>query len=737
MGFWKGKSGLEKKLIVSVIVFVLISIGLLVATIVLAVKYNQSDDEPDVCESAQCLIAASNLQSSLNLSADPCEDFYEYACGGWIRDNIISPDRSRWSQFDVTRKRLVDNLRVLLDAEYGDIYPTIISDATKYYKQCTDLDKRDLDELKALVNDWPLIDNNPAIPNFLWWQEVARLNREHGFSFILSNYVYLDAKNTAIYSIYYIIELNGQVDAPSLGVGRAQLVNPDTDKNKPIIQAYKVFIKKSAQLLGTINEATIDADINNIVDFEAEMAKFTAEASARRNRTELYGDKIDLQTFVTTYSIPLLQIEQDVFAGYETIDGSTGLIVYDRDYFRQLADLLTRTNARDVKIIQNYLRWRTVRSLGTHTSKAFRDIEFEFNKAVTGVEEPKALWEECVDLVNNRLPFAVGRVYVDNNFPEEAKQDMDVLIDELNKAFTELLDDNKWMEKETKDKAREKLKEMLRAIAYPDFIKIDSELTDYYSGLTLNFDNSFLTTIKDNNLWSTKKSLTMLKKDNKDRSTLEWSTGPAIVNAFFSPNINRITFPAGILQSPFYTYKLPMALNLGGIGMVIGHEITHSFDDSGAQYDKLGNLYNWWDEVTQQKFNERVQCFIDQYSSYNDSNVGMNINGKTTIGENIADNGGLRQAFKALENYSGSKQLLPGSMKNFTSEQLFFLSFANVWCTNIRDEALRDQIETDPHSPGKYRVWGSVSNSESFAKAFNCKPKTNMNPESKDKCILW
>ncbi|CAG2166895.1 unnamed protein product [Oppiella nova] len=576
---------------------------------------------------------ASNLQSSLNLSADPCEDFYEYSCGGWIRNHTIPPDMPGLSQFDVTRKTVKDNLRG--KRETG------------------------LRVLKDLVNDWPMINNNQEIPNFLWWKEVARLNKGHGFSFILDNYVGLDDKNTSIYSIY--------VDAPSLGVGRTQLVKPDDQNNKRILEAYKVLIEESAQLLdggaGKLS-ANIKADIQHVVDFESDLAKIMAEPSARRI------NKIDLQTFVNTYNIPLLDIERQVFANYATIDGNTGLIVYDRDYFRQLADLLNRTHAKDVKIIQNYLKWRTVRSLGTHTSKAFRDIRFAFNRVLIGVEEPPALWEVCVNLVNDRLPFAVGRVYVDKHFPEEAKRDMDVLIDALNKAFTELLDENEWMEKETKDKAKEKL--VLK-------------------------DNSFLATITTNDLWATKKKLTKLNKSNKDRSTHDWNRGPATVNAFFNPKLNRIR----------------------------------------AHYDKFGNLYNWRDGVTQQRFNERIKCFINQYNGYNDSNAGMNINGKTTVGENIADNGGLRQAFRALENYSFRKQSLPGSMKSFTSEQLFFLSFANVWCSNIRDKALKRWIETDPHIPDKYRVWGTVSNSESFAKAFNCKPKTNMNPEPKDKCILW
>ncbi|CAG2104715.1 unnamed protein product [Medioppia subpectinata] len=701
MGFWKKKSGLEKKLIVATVVVTLVAIGLLIAVIVVAVK---KPDEPDVCDTPECLIAASNLQISLNLTADPCHDFYEYACGGWMANNVISPDRSRWSQFDVTRKTLLDKLRGLLEATYeGNKYPQIVTQATQLYSQCLNSKKRDtgFQELKELVKEWPMINTNTENPNFLWHKSVAKLNREHGFSFILSNYVYLDAKKTSIYSIY--------VDAPSFGVGRAQLVKPEEPDNVKILDAYKAFIKASVQLLADSPDRvspTIDADINAIVKFESDLAKLTAEAADRRNRTELYGDKTDIESFVSKYNIPLLDIETQVFENYKPIDGKTGLIVYDKKYFERLANLLTTTINTNKRILANYISWRTVRSLGTHTSKAFRDIEFAFNKVVTGVEEPKALWEECVDLVNNRLPFAVGRVYVDNNFSEEAKQDMNSLIDLLNKAFEQLLDDNEWMQKETKDKAREKLKDMLRAIAYPEFIKSDNELTDYYNGLTINPEKSFLDSINVNNLWATRKSLDKLDKPNNDRSLLEWSTGPAIVNAFFSPNINRITFPAGILQSPFYTYGLPMALNMGGIGMVIGHEITHSFDDSGAQYDKEGNLENWWDEETQNKFTEKVKCFINQYSGYHIESINKNVNGKTTIGENIADNGGLRQAFR-------------------------------VWCTNIRDPALINQIEIDPHSPGKYRVWGSVSNSDSFAKAFNCKPKTTMNPDSTSKCILW
>lgn len=745
MGFWHKRTKLENCLIASTFLFLLLSIGLLIGLIVVknqtedseaSIDSEDSEDSDSFCETKECLIAAAELQKSMNLSADPCEDFYEYACGGWMKNNIIAPDRSRWSQFDVTRKTLADKVRVILEGEYNSSSTSIIGKTLNLYKKCMNLAKREIDgfdELKSRLNQigWPMI-NNGQLGRIQDWTEVyAMLNKLFGFNFILSNYVYLDAKNTSIYSLY--------VDSPTFGVGRAQLIKPEDEQNKKIIEAYKQFIRSSVYLLGDNISPHLEDDINKMVQFEMELAKISADNVVRRNKTLLYGTKITIKEFEENYeNIPLSNIEREVFIN--VLDGvvneSSGLIVYDRDYFENVGEILGRYNNDENRtIIFNYLSWRLVKSLGKYTNKAFRDIEFQYDKVVSGIEEPKPLWEDCVDTVNNRLLFAVGKLYIDENFSEEGKIDLNDNIDLLEEAFKQLLNGNEWMKEETKKEALNKLQKMLRAIAYPDFITTD-KLETYYEELNLSDDMTYYHSIQLLSEWSNVKSLRRLANNvTLNRTELDWTTGPAVVNAFFSPNINRITFPAGILQSPFYTYGLPASLNLGAIGVVIGHEITHAFDDSGSQYDEVGNLHNWWDEETKAEFNKKVQCFIEQYSNYTDPLAGKPINGSTTIGENIADNGGLRQAYRALQNYKGSKQLLPASMKTFTSEQLFFLSFANVWCTNIRREALINQIETDPHSPGKYRVWGSVSNSEGFAKAFNCKEGSNMSRDSK--CILW
>ncbi|XP_054153323.1 neprilysin-1-like [Oppia nitens] len=728
MSCWGKKSGLEKKLIIAIVIFVFISIGLLIGLIFAAIKKNNYENN-DICETAECLKAASQIQSSLNLSVNPCDDFYEYACGGWMRTNIIPPDRSMWSQFDILNKNVHDKLRVLFESNIDSTYPPIIKQTVNLYKQCMDKDKRNssIHELRDIVNQWPMIDKTVRLTDH-WSQIYAKLNREHGFHFILFNSIDSDSKNTKINSIY--------VDSPTFGVGREQLVKSDDPNNKKILNAYKIFIKGSVLLLSkemTNISDTIDNDIEDIVLFEQKLAKISAAPVDRIDRQALYGNKTNIKSFLRNYkNIPLLDIEKIVFKGYVMIDETTELIVYDRNYFSQLGDIL---NNEKQETIGNYLWWRTVQSLGGYTSQEFRDLEFQFTKHMTGQQESMQLWEVCVDNVSKKLMYSVGRLYADNYFPEKAKQDINLLIDALNEAFNESFDSNDWMEIMTKNKAKDKLKEMLRYIAYPDFIKDNNKLSDYYKELIIDVKKSYLQSIINYDFWSTKKMWIKLSENNKNRSEIEWSMSPTEINAYYSPDINRITFLAGILQSPFYTYELPFSLNIGAIGSVIGHEITHAFDYNGAQYDKFGNLYNWWDTTTKQRFNERVKCFIHQYSNYYSPEVQMHINGRTTNGENIADNGGIRQAFKALEKHTGPNQRLPATMKSFTPKQLFFLSFANIWCTNIRNEALINQIEYNEHSPNKYRVLGSVSNSREFAEAFNCKTGQQMNP--KNKCILW
>jgi len=313
---------------------------------------------------------------------------------------------------------------------------------------------------------------------------------------------------------------------------------------------------------------------------------------------------------------------------------------------------------------------------------------------------------------------------------------VDVMVENLRVAFKQLVADSEWMSNDTKPNAAGKADTIKSFMAFPEWLFNKTAVESQYLGLDTGAN--YLDTITKLSIWSGLQSLNSL---NKVTDREEWLTYPGVVNAFYSPEMNSITFPAGILQPPFYRTRGPESINYGGIGVVIGHEITHGFDDQGSQYDANGNAQNWWSEADLKQFEAKAQCIVDQYGEF-EPLPGKYINGNLTSGENIADNGGIREAYLAYQNWVQSEnggmpeKRLPG-LENISPDQLFFLGYASLWCERSTDEYLDWQLQNDPHSPGKYRVIGALRNSDVFAEKWGCAAGTNMNPNPDDRCVVW
>ncbi|XP_071389763.1 neprilysin-like, partial [Centroberyx affinis] len=353
--------------------------------------------------------------------------------------------------------------------------------------------------------------------------------------------------------------------------------------------------------------------------------------------------------------------------------------------------------------------------------------------ALSGTTSEAAVWRQCALYVNNNMDNAVGRLYVEEAFSEKSKELMDEMIADIREVFISHLDDLTWMDADTKKAAEEKARAIRERIGYSDNIMNDQYLNNEYKDLSYSAEEYF-ENILQNLEYVQKKRLRKLRvKVNKE----EWVTGAAIVNAFYSSSKNQIVFPAGILQPPFFSKGQSKSLNYGGIGMVIGHEITHGFDDNGRNYDKDGDLKDWWTADSTHRFLELSKCMVDQYANFSwDLANGLHLNGNNTLGENIADNGGIRQAYQAYKNYvskHGEEPPLPGI--DLSHDQLFFLNFAQVWCGTHRPEQAVNSIKVDVHSPGKFRVLGSLQNFPEFAKAFSCKKNSYMVPDNI--CRVW
>ncbi|XP_006903498.1 PREDICTED: membrane metallo-endopeptidase-like 1-like [Elephantulus edwardii] len=425
-----------------------------------------------------------------------------------------------------------------------------------------------------------------------------------------------------------------------------------------------------------------------------------------------------IQTVLASVTIRLLPQEE--------------IVVYGIPYLKNLEAII---DAYPARTIQNYLMWRLVQDRISSLSQRFKDTRMDYRRTLYGTTVEETRWRECVSYVNSNMENAVGSLYVRNAFPKDSKEMVRNLIEKLQAVFVDNLDELSWMDSESKNKAQEKAMNMREQIGYPDYILEESnqQLDMEYSNLDFSEDLYFENTLQ-NLKASAQRSIKKLRE--KVDPNL-WIIGAAVVNAFYSPNRNQIVFPAGILQPPFFSKEQPQALNFGGIGMVIGHEITHGFDDNGRNFDKDGNMLDWWSNFSAQHFRKQSECMIYQYNNYSWNLAdNQNVNGFSTLGENIADNGGVRQAYKAYLKWlmDGGKDFqLPGL--EMTHTQLFFINYAQVWCGSYRPEFAIQSIKTDVHSPLKYRVLGSLQNLGAFAEAFSCAEGTPMHP--KEQCRIW
>lgn len=408
------------------------------------------------------------------------------------------------------------------------------------------------------------------------------------------------------------------------------------------------------------------------------------------------------------------------------------MVVYSSPYLEKMNDVLAR---HSVRTMQNYLTWQLIIDRVNSLSRRFKDARARYRKTLYGTTVEDAWWRECVRYVQSSMENAVGALYVRETFAGESKRMVSNLITKIQQAYVETLEELSWMDTPSKEKAREKAMAIKEHIGYPDHILQHSnqKLDQEYAHLNFSEEHYF-ENILENLKSEAHKSL---KKLREPVDPDLWIIGAAVVNAFYSPNRNQIVFPAGILQPPFFSKHQHQALNFGGIGMVIGHEITHGFDDNGRNFDKDGNMLNWWSNYSAEHFKEQSQCMVQQYGNFNWKLAGgQNVSGISTLGENIADNGGVRQAYKAYLKWvemEGEEPRLPGL--DMDHKQLFFLNFAQVWCGAYRPEYASQSIKTDSHSPLEYRVLGSLQNFEAFSEAFQCQKGSPMNPELK--CRVW
>jgi len=696
---------------------------------------NQETTKPvgsqNICFTKGCIQTAADLLDKLDTTVDPCSDFYNFACGTFIRDTVIPDDRTRTSMFSVLGDKLDIQVRGLLEGAIEEEEPKPFQMAKSVFQSCMDTEKIEtvgLTNLHAMLRKlggWPLLEGDKWNQEGYKWYEMIYKFREEGYSvdYLVDFSVTTDLKNSS----WRILDL----DQPGLGMAREYLIKGLDD---PDVKSYLEYMKDVALLLGA-NPATIEPEVLEILKFEIELANISLPREMRRDASKLYNpmkvsdlSRLDPNTPWLDYINTILSKEIVQITSDETI------VVDVPSYISNLSQLLTVTPHN---VQANYLMWRAAAASMAYLNEAADKIGLKFSKKLTGKSEEPPRWKKCVAAAAGSLANAVGSLYVTKYFNEDSKATALEMVSEIRKQFEILLDEVDWMDEQTKKKARVKARGMVEHIGYPPELLEMAKLDELYSGLELSNSN-YLGNALNMTVFGTNYAFSKLReKVNKT----DWVRHgrPAVVNAFYSPLENSIQFPAGILQGIFFSSDRPRYMNYGAIGWVIGHEITHGFDDQGRQFDDEGNLVDWWLPETKGRYLSKAQCIISQYGNYTIGDLeNLPLNGINTQGENIADNGGIKEAYRAYNSWvkkHGEEPLLPGL--NYSPKQLFWISAANVWCAKYRPKALKLRVLTGVHSPDQFRVQGPLSNMEDFARDFKCPVGSNMNPPKEKKCKVW
>ncbi|KPP69864.1 membrane metallo-endopeptidase-like 1-like [Scleropages formosus] len=686
----------------------------------------------NVCTTPECVTSAARLLQNMDPKVEPCENFYQYACGGWLERHVIPETSSRHSIFDILRDELEIVLKGVLETRNG-MDRDAFKKAKTLYSSCMNeslIEQRDSQPLLKLIDtvgDWPVASEDwNSTGGDAWSLEdtLATLNARFHKKVLVDLFVWTDDRDSSRHIIY--------IDQPGLGMPSRDYYFND-GSYKRVREAYLKFMVSLAKIAREDRNLTQDDDriweeMMMVMELETDIANATSPAEERQDVTLLYN-KMTLSEVQETFGLNGFNWTRFVRGVLSSVaidvQPQEEVVVYGAPYLQKLGDVLIK---HDTRTMQNYLTWQLIIERVSSLSRRFKEARAQYRKALYGTTAEEARWRDCVRYVQSSMENAVGALYVRETFAGESKRMVSDLIKKIQEAYVETLEELSWMDAQSKEKAREKAMSIKEQIGYPDHIleeknrKLDLE----YAHLNFSEENYF-ENILENLQAGAHKSLRKLREP-VDPDV--WIIGAAVVNAFYSPNRNQIVFPAGILQPPFFSKHQLQALNFGGIGMVIGHEITHGFDDNGRNFDKDGNMNNWWSNYSAEHFKDQSQCMVQQYGNFCWKLAGgQNVSGISTLGENIADNGGVRQAYKAYMKWverEGEEQRLPGLDLNH--KQLFFLNFAQVWCGSYRPEYASQSIKTDSHSPLEYRVMGSLQNFNSFSEAFSCKPGSPMNP---------
>jgi len=643
--------------------------------------------------------------SGRDTSIAPSQNFFEYTNGNWVKNTRIPPSKTGWGSFYIVRDQALANMKVILDSCEGLTGPakgSVSQQIGDLYHAAMDSARIDGIGLTPLQGDLAAINGVRNMKDFL--ALVSRLYRR-GDGFVIGMYIAPDDKNSNVERSHF--------DQAGLGLPNRDYYFKNDSTSVAIRQAYQRYVTRIISLAGDSAGAAKKAAA--IIALETRMAAASKPPVALR----------DPQANYHLVSVDQMEKEAPNFSWKQLLSalGVTAdtLQVGQPDYYKTVSGLLKTIS---VATWREYLRFHLVSSYASWLSKPFSEAHFDFyNRLLNGQKQPEDRWKRAASLIDGTLGDALGQIYVKRFFPPSAKAYMMKLVDNLQDTYQDRLQHNEWMSDSTKTKAIDKLEAFVKKIGYPDKWKD-------YSSIDISRD-SLITDLQRIGVWQYDYNIAKL---GKPVDKTEWYMTPPTVNAYYNPPFNEIVFPAGILQPPFYFQSGDDAVNYGGIGAVIGHEMTHGFDDQGSQYDKDGNLKNWWTAADRKEFEKRADQVVREYNAYTvlDS---IHVNGKLTEGENIADVGGLAIAYAAFKRTPEGQSTR--KVNGLTPDERFFLSFAQIWRIKTTPERLLWRINNDPHSPEMYRVNGPTSNMTAFYETFNVKPGDAMYRADSVRVHIW
>ena len=640
--------------------------------------------------------------AALDRSVDPCDDFYQFACGGWIKATEIPADRPRWVRsFNEINKRNRADLKAILEgAATGASDDPGEQKLGAYFNACMDEAAVEKAGTKPIA---PLLKAARRIRSRRGVVDAAVLFHKHDIWPLFDISASQDFKDATQVIAY--------IDQNGLGLPDRDYYTDDSDEKKKIRKEYQGHVARMLQLAGQSPRRALRA-ARDVMTIETAIAQVSLTRVERRNPQKLYN-KIDRAGVVK--NSPRFDWKRYLTGmGYPELES---INVTSPTFLKGMNALLGRIRPSQW---QSYFTWHALHATAPMLNKAFVDENFKLTKLLLGTDQLPPRWRRCVNSTDGALGELLAQSFIEKRFAGESKAAAERYVKEIANALRGRFKELTWMDDATRAASDKKLGTLAYLIGYPDSWK------EYDFEVGANYAENVLAA----EAWQVKDRLDRIGKP-VDRK--RWSMTPPTVNAYYNPLKNQMVFPAGILQPPFYSVDAHVPVNLGAMGMVVGHELTHGFDDQGSQFDQNGNLSAWWPKEVRTAFEKETQCVEKQYDAY-EVLPDVRLNGKLTLGENIADLGGLLLAFRAYKSMTAdadSKKMAEG----FTEDQQFFLANAQVWCAKARDEYMKLRAATDPHSAPRFRVNGPMSNLPAFAEAFQCKPGTKMNPGNQ--CVVW